>query len=193
MKKIKIFLIGLLAGCMLMTATPALANSITQKIDVIFNSVQVQVNGEKIDASTILYDGSTYLPMRKVVEAVGKDVEWNQETKTANIVEKTKDDAIIEPKEGDTVNDEFKIIKKENDIPIIAEKNGETYYTINYTLQLMQAYDEYTFDNKNGNISFVLFKDETVLLSNVSYTLDKGIIYISKAYYENTILPLIKK
>jgi len=95
--KIKYFAMGLLIGCILMVTTPVLADSITQKIDVVFNSVQVQVNGENVNVDNILYNGSAYLPVRKVAEVVGKDIEWNQETMTANIVEKT------DIKEGDDV------------------------------------------------------------------------------------------
>ena len=97
------FLIGVLVGCLLMMTTPVLADSILQSIDVVFDSVQVQVDGEKLDTNTILYNGSTYLPMRKVAEAVGKDVEWNQDTMTANIIEK---------KDGDNMPTEITTIEE---------------------------------------------------------------------------------
>ena len=42
------FLIGVLVGCLLMMTTPVLADSILQSIDVVFDSVQVQVDGEKV-------------------------------------------------------------------------------------------------------------------------------------------------
>lgn len=180
----KKFLIGFLVGCLLMMTTPVLADSILQSIDVVMNSVQVQVNGEKLEANTILYNGSTYLPMRKVAEAVGKDVEWNSEEKIANIVEKKAGDSI----EG------FVIVKKDNyNTPIVAEKNGTPYYSINYTLELMQAYGNYTFDNKNGNISFILFDEGTPILENIPYELFNNSIFISADYYQNTVLPLIQK
>ena len=68
----KKFLLGFLVGCLLMMTTPVLADSIFQSIDVVLDSVQVQVNGEKLDANTILYNGSTYLPMRKVAKLLEK-------------------------------------------------------------------------------------------------------------------------
>lgn len=97
------FLIGVLVGCLLMMTTPVLADSILQSIDVVLDNVQVQVNGEKLDVNTILYNGSTYLPMRKVAEAVGKEVNWNQETMTANIIEK---------KDGDNMATEITTIEE---------------------------------------------------------------------------------
>ncbi len=88
MKRLKDVLIGVIIGCVLMISNPALADTILTKIDVIFNGINVQVNGKDVEVNSILYKGSTYLPMRKVAELVGKDVDWNNDTKTANIVEK---------------------------------------------------------------------------------------------------------
>lgn len=87
-KRIKDLFIGFVVGCLLITTTPVLADSILQKIDVVMNVVSVEINGEKLDANSILYNGSTYLSLRKVAEAVGKDVEWEQTTMTANIINK---------------------------------------------------------------------------------------------------------
>lgn len=193
-KRIKDIAIGFIIGCALMMTTPVLADSIIQTIDVVLNGVNVEVEGIKLDANSILYNGSTYLPMRVVVEAVGKDVEWDQTTMTANIVGKPL--AITEtiPNVGVNGNmpEEFNVIEKvENDIPAVAEKDGEIYYTINEVLDLLKVYGEYTFNNRNGNISIVLM-DGTTVVDNVEYTLDKGIMYISKTFYENSILPLIK-
>ena len=70
------FLIGVLVGCLLMMTTPVLADSILQSIDVVFDSVQY--HGEKLDTNTILYNGSTYLPMRKVGSCQGKILNGNK-------------------------------------------------------------------------------------------------------------------
>lgn len=80
----------LIVLCICLMTTPVLANSIVNTIDVIFDTVKVQVNNQDVDVENILYNGTTYLPMRKVVELVGKDIEWNQDTMTANIVEKNE-------------------------------------------------------------------------------------------------------
>jgi hypothetical protein len=68
--------------------TPVLADSIMESINVIMNSVNVKINGIELESESILYNGTTYLPLRKVAESVGKDVTWNQETMTADIIEK---------------------------------------------------------------------------------------------------------
>src|SRR5574343_1231874 len=94
-RRIKDIIIGIIVGCVLIGTTPVLADSITQSIEVVLNSVKVQIDGENLNANTILYNGTTYLPMRAVAEAVGKDVEWNQSTMTANITDKNNTDATL--------------------------------------------------------------------------------------------------
>ena len=113
---------------------------------------------------------------------------------TAKIVEKKvgSNEILNNMEEGDKMNGEFTVVKENEGIPIVAERDGETFYTINYILELMQNYSNYSFNNKNGNISIILFEDGTTLIGDIPYTLHKGIIFISKVYYEETILPLIK-
>ena len=94
---------GLLAGLMvmfiLMGALPVTAQSIMKTIQVAINEVNVSVNGITagvtgenyiLDNGTqvpnsILYNGTTYLPIRKVAEMLGKEVTWNGITRTVGI------------------------------------------------------------------------------------------------------------
>ncbi len=202
MKKFKDIFIGILIGCILMTSCPVLADSIMQKIDVVMNNVNVQVNGEKLETSTILYDGTTYLPMRKIAEAVGKDVDWNQETMTANIVAKVVTGSAIKPiddvKVGDNVENEFKIYNIDDSFNCYAVKNNEIYY---YALNIIKLINEsanngeYRLDISNLHLGNVRLydKDNNTVIENIPYETIQSRIFISKSYYENTILPLIKK
>lgn len=61
---------------------------VKKTIDVIYNSVNLTVNGTRINADNILYNGTTYVPLRAVAEALGKDVGWNQDTNTASVNDK---------------------------------------------------------------------------------------------------------
>lgn len=87
MKKIRNIFIGILIGCVFIMTAPVLADSLFTKIDVVLNGVNVQLEGQNVEVNSILYNGTTYLPMRKVAELVGKDIEWTQQTMTANIVD----------------------------------------------------------------------------------------------------------
>jgi predicted metalloendopeptidase len=87
----------------------------------------------------------------------------------------------------------FSVVQKnENGIAEILKSETQEYYTINYTLELMKAYGNFTFNNKQGNISFTLFDDGTTVLDNIPYVINKGLSLITRSYYENTVLPLIK-
>ena len=86
-KQIKGFVIGVVVTAMLMT-TVVFAGGVKQTIEVVMNSVNLTVNGEKVAADTILYNGTTYVPLRVTAEMLGKEVGWDQETSTASINDK---------------------------------------------------------------------------------------------------------
>lgn len=181
----KKFLLGFLVGCLLMMTTPVLADSIFQSIDVVLDSVQVQVNGEKLDANTILYNGSTYLPMRKVAEAVGKDVEWDQETMTANIVNK-----------GDDVMEEV-VVYEENGYKHLSI-GDKLYHENSFVFDIIKQYKDYSWYGYGDgeNFKIVLVKNledgtEEILIEYVPYYLHKDRIYISDLYLSESILPLL--
>ena len=90
MKRVIKVLIAL-AIVLVLLMTTALGQVITQTIQVVYNSVNLTVNGQKITADNILYNGTTYVPLRAVADALGKDVGWDQATNTASINDKGKE------------------------------------------------------------------------------------------------------
>ena len=88
---------GILIGA-IVTAIPAIA----ENIDALFNEVRININGidrvqwgESIEFDdgtqapySILYNGTTYLPLRKTAELLGKEVYWNGDSKTVSVVNK---------------------------------------------------------------------------------------------------------
>ena len=96
----KNYLKGIITGVLIsaaVTAVPAVADN----IDAMFNEVRINIDGidrlqwgESITLdngteapSSILYNGTTYLPLRKTAELFGKKVCWNGDSKTVSIVE----------------------------------------------------------------------------------------------------------
>lgn len=67
----------------------AMAAGTKQKIEVVFNSVKLVVNGKKVNADNILYNGTTYVPLRAISEMLNKEVIWDKDTNTASINDKT--------------------------------------------------------------------------------------------------------
>lgn len=71
------------AFSLMLTVTYAASNF--QKIDVIFDSIAIKVNGQNVKTSNILYNGTTYVPLRAVSETLHKNVSYDEKTRTASI------------------------------------------------------------------------------------------------------------
>lgn len=85
-KELRGFVLGLIVATLLMGTV--FAGGVKQAINVVLNSVNLTVNGKTIEADNILYNGTTYVPLRAVAEALGKDVGWDEKTNTASINDK---------------------------------------------------------------------------------------------------------
>ncbi len=57
----------------------------TKNIRVEFDEVDVEVDGRDIDTDDILYNGTTYLPLRQIANATGAQVSYDEATKTVNL------------------------------------------------------------------------------------------------------------
>ena len=84
-----------LAGAVLAGGS-VLAADLSQKIDVYYRNISLYVNGAQIvpkDAKgnvvePFIYNGTTYLPVRAVGEALGMDVQWDGKTASAYLGKK---------------------------------------------------------------------------------------------------------
>lgn len=85
-KNLKGFVLGVIVTTILMST--ALGAQVKKTIEVVYNSVNITVNGTKVDTDNLLYKGTTYVPLRAVSEMLGKDVEWDGKTGTASINDK---------------------------------------------------------------------------------------------------------
>lgn len=82
------FVVGILAMCFLLTNVPAIAAAVQETITVTYRDIKLYVDGGQItpkDSSgevvePFIYNGTTYLPVRAVGEAVGKTVTWDPDT-----------------------------------------------------------------------------------------------------------------
>ncbi len=60
----------------------------TKTIKVEFDEVDVEVDGRDIDTDDIVYNGTTYLPLRQIATATGADIAYDSGSKTVNITTK---------------------------------------------------------------------------------------------------------
>lgn len=79
----------------ILSAVDVSASSVGKNITVFFNDIKLMVDGESVtpkDANgnvvePFVYNGTTYLPVRAIATALGKDVNWDAETATVVIGE----------------------------------------------------------------------------------------------------------
>jgi Copper amine oxidase N-terminal domain. len=91
MKKVRTFLVGFLTAVILMgLALPAIAAGGTVTWDSVFVGVDVVIDGEKAEVKdesgspveAVLYKGTTYVPVQMMADALGLDLNWDQDSRT---------------------------------------------------------------------------------------------------------------
>ncbi len=100
----KIFVSVVVAFMLMISAVFAASN--VQSIEVALDSVNLKVNGQNVKASNILYNGTTYVPLRAVAEMLGKKVGWEGNTNTASIDDMEDQEnpvAVITMESGETI------------------------------------------------------------------------------------------
>ena len=84
-QRMKDVCLGATVAVLVMGAAPAAYAKVANiDIPVMFNNIKIVVDGEelKTDKEPFIYEGTTYLPVRAVGEAVGKNVTWDAASKT---------------------------------------------------------------------------------------------------------------
>ena len=114
------------------TMVPAVADSISKKIDVVVDYVNVTLDGKDVEVKNFLHNGTTYLGLRDTAEILGLQVDWDAKTKTAVLTSPGKTPVFPKDENMQTI-----------DVPIIRE----TTMTINgnkiensYILKVRDAY-----------------------------------------------------
>ena len=86
----------------LMLGSPVLARNFSKTIDIVYKDIKILVDGSLIipkDAKgrivePFIYEGTTYLPVRAISEALGKQVEWDGATNSIYIGEQIPQDIV---------------------------------------------------------------------------------------------------
>lgn len=118
---------GLIAGILIGTALTGglvFAKSGTETIEAIYNNIKVYVDGVKISnkdstgasVEPFIYNGTTYLPVRAVGEAIGKTVTWDGATQSVYLGGKPDEVQylmdVCPPYAGNVYTDDFKMAGK---------------------------------------------------------------------------------
>lgn len=122
-RDVKNFALGFIMACLMITPVVAFADAIQVSLNTVninLNGVQVTTKGQSYiltDGSAIPYslnyNGTVYLPIRKVAELVGKDIGYDGQSTTISISDKKTETEVtptpVDPKdttETDAVADE---------------------------------------------------------------------------------------
>lgn len=101
-QRMKDVCLGATVAALVMGAAPAAYAKVTNMdIPVMFNNIKIVVDGKelKTDKEPFIYEGTTYLPVRAVGEAVGKNVTWDAASKTVILGETEQKEIEKEPEQ----------------------------------------------------------------------------------------------
>lgn len=96
---IKGCILGFIIAAFVLNSVNVFASGIEETINLVINKINISINGNIVGNAgenytlsngqnvpySILYKDTTYLPIRKIAELLGKDVTWDGETNTAKI------------------------------------------------------------------------------------------------------------
>jgi hypothetical protein len=82
-KRYKGYIIGFIAGIIATVSTGAYA-TIGDKVEAIFAEFKFQINGKpvQLDQTPVVIDGSSYLPVKSISQALGYTVKYDADTRT---------------------------------------------------------------------------------------------------------------
>ena len=80
----KKFIAGFLVCAVLMICVPAFADS-AKNVTALLGQNKVIFEGIPLEVNTLIYEDTTYIPLRAAAEAIGKDVTYDAKTKTVYI------------------------------------------------------------------------------------------------------------
>lgn len=142
MKKFRGFLCGFLAASILFLCVPAVAET----IQAVFNAMIINVDGKQVNEKgqnytlhngdevpfSLVYKGTTYLPLRKLVEVIGKDLIFDGTTSTVYIKDKATPAPTTTPtpSENDILYEQF--IEQFTIVRTQITASNEILYDANY-------------------------------------------------------------
>ncbi len=128
-KRLQGFFAGVAATIML-TSVFAVAKDLYKKIDVIYNDIKIEIDGERFIPKDVngnvvepfIHNGTTFLPVRALATAFGKEVLWDDETYTVSLNSKTENQL-------DSENNESNIFVSDEQL------HGVWYCSVDHILQ----------------------------------------------------------
>lgn len=188
----------------------------SQPIQAFLTDIKLYLNGDRVDKEVIVIDGTSYLPVRAISEALELEVKWVGDTRTIYLSESKQ---VATEETTSTVNVSGRWTTSKGSI-LILNQNGKfiTGSVILYTdetqwpipVEGMIQGNKLTLDVKHDNQSIVQWyyglPDDDLFLSSVIYkgvsdqfTLDvssdtlSGTFQYAKIWWKSGIFPSLEK
>ena len=125
----------------MVTGTALAANTVYKNIRVQYCGIKLVVNGAPVtpkdaNGSTVepfIYNGTTYLPVRAVGNALGQDVSWNGNTKTVYIGMNESDVSSKKLQPYEIKNGLYSLEQRGDTITMMGKTYTQGFYTAFYT------------------------------------------------------------
>ena len=126
----------------MVTGTALAANTVYKNIRVQYCGIKLVVNGAPVtpkdaNGSTVepfIYNGTTYLPVRAVGNALGQDVSWNGNTKTVYIGMNESDVSSKKLQPYEIKNGLYSLEQRGDTITMMGKTYTQGFYTAFYAL-----------------------------------------------------------
>ncbi|MBR5505694.1 MAG: NPCBM/NEW2 domain-containing protein [Clostridia bacterium] len=89
-KELKGFVVGVVLASLVVSAIPTMAERVSKSAELVYNNIKVVIDGKQADlkdaqgntVEPFIVEGTTYLPVRAVANALNKAVSWDGATQT---------------------------------------------------------------------------------------------------------------
>lgn len=165
-------------GMLAVPMSPAMA-ALAQKYIQVSPGVHIYVDDRPLATEGFIYDGTTYLPVRAVSEAVGKAVSWDGRTSSVYIGQHSSSEPAAVLTELDYFNRDGMSIYKES----IKDNLGRTYNRGYLFTFVSQGFVEYKLNGNFSRLTGTFFVNYTNRTSKLCGTLkiygDGKLLYCS--------------
>ncbi len=181
-KRLQGFVAGILC-CVLFAGISVFAKNTTETIQALYKDIKIYVDGVKIDpkdangntVEPFIYNGTTYLPVRAVGEAINKQVTWDGATSSVYLGEKPGDTQYLmeikPPYGGEGYNTYFS--NKGEFLSI-----GGTKYTNGIKLRYSNGFALFNIDGKYNSMTFIAGRpdEDNIVDTTVNFYVDDKLV-----------------
>ena len=158
-------LTGYVAGlvtAVLLCSSVAFAQSIEKTITAVYNNIKIIVNGEEVTPTDVngnvvepfISDGTTYLPVRALANALGQEVFWDGETNSVYIGEVPKKEETPEAESEKSYSVNNTILSQFSDLTLMNVGKSSvkgSLFNLYIVASVNDAYFSYQCDNYSAD------------------------------------------